>query len=98
MAVRFIQLKFIEPDILLNAGVLSVNKKITAPVPMEIRIYQGRLEVGKFSASLLSSRIRFSILKTQIPILIRIKGSLNPEGLFHDSYNGQKLSSRMLIN
>lgn len=85
MAIRLIQLKFIEPDTQLNVGVFRVKKKITGPVPMEIRIYLGRLEVGKSSPSLLSSRISFSILKTVIPILTRIMGDLSSEGLIHDN-------------
>lgn len=36
MAMRSIQLKWIKPDTLLSAGVFSVNKEITAPVPMKI--------------------------------------------------------------
>lgn len=36
MAVGFIQLKFIEPDTLLNAGIFSVNKKITALSPWKL--------------------------------------------------------------
>lgn len=46
MTVRFIQLQFTEPDTLLNAEVLSVNKTITTLSPWKFRIYRGRLEVA----------------------------------------------------
>lgn len=36
MPIRFIQLKWIKPDMLLSAGVFSVNKEITAPAPVNI--------------------------------------------------------------